>query len=88
MANETQTQTQNQTNSKTYRIRESLRKRGVILSDHEVNLAILYSSCDTAYHKKDNGSYDFAQTVEAIDKAYANYLKYEEQRNGSNIEIC
>ena len=76
-----------QNTNKAYRIRESLKKRGLVLTDHEVNLSILYSCVDTAYHKKDKGDYDFKTCAAAIDEAYARYLKYEESKDG-DADIC
>ena len=55
----------------------SLKNRGLELTQREINLAILYSCCDSAYHRRDDThTLTNEGCTAAIDKAYQNFLKY------------
>ena len=56
----------------------SLQNRGIELSQREINLAILYSCCDTAYHRRDDTHTLTAEgCTAAINAAVERYRKYE-----------
>ena len=61
----------------TSRILKTLENRGVSLTSHEVNIAILFSTVDSIYFRRDNGKLTTVEATEAVNAAISRYQQYE-----------
>ena len=59
------------------KILKTLETRGISLTSHEINAAILYSTVDSIYYRRDNGKLTTVEAAEAVNAAIKRYQDYE-----------
>lgn len=69
------------------KILKTLENRNIAISAHELNLAILYSTIDSIYFRKDAGKLSMGEAKMAVDEAIKRFQKYENPETPENDDI-